>query len=430
MIWPGPETRRSASSAAHSDCRTAPGSRLPRPRPSGPHWRGRPASRRLQLPDVDLLLAVRGQLAPEELGIRTREYVLAPLVQADARVLLERTTTTLHGYARNTVLRQAAGNPLALVEFGRAVETSASGRLGVSADTPLPLSRRLEAMYCARLRELPPPTRRALLLAAAPGSQELADALASGRILIAPDHWVLAAEAGLVTLETQFRQTGVPAFVHPLMRSAVFQSATYIEQADAHRNLAAALTAYPARRAWHLAQSAWHPDEEVAALLEATAREIRGRASHAAAAAFERAAELSPDPRDACRRLTATGEAAGGADERVWMLRLAERAAAVGTEAGVPAEELAEARQWIAYGKLYIGVDANLVRDLLATLRTSMPETRFLRLCSSGSRPRQPTRTCTGPSPRSASAPATSRAMSSPASTQARRCSRLPYTAN
>jgi hypothetical protein len=210
------------------------------------------------------------------------------------------------------------------------------------------------------------------------------------------------------------------------MRSAVFQSATYIEQADAHRNLATALTAYPARRAWHLAQSAWHPDEEVAALLEATAREIRGRASHAAAAAFERAAELSPDPRDACRRLTATGEAAGGADERVWMLRLAERAAAVGTEAGVPAEELAEARQWIAYGKLYIGVDANLVRDLLATLRTSMPETRFLRLCSSGSRPRQPTRTCTGPSPRSASAPATSRAMSSPASTQARRCSRLP----
>jgi hypothetical protein len=76
--------------------------------------------RRLQVPDVDLLIAIRGQSAPEELGVRTREYPLAPLTQGDARALLRRAAATLHGHARDIVLRQAAGNPLALVEFGRA----------------------------------------------------------------------------------------------------------------------------------------------------------------------------------------------------------------------------------------------------------------------------------------------------------------------
>jgi hypothetical protein len=182
--------------------------------------------RRLQPADVDLLIAVRGPTAPAELGLRIRDYRLAPLARGEARALLGRTAGRLHGYARDTVLRQAAGNPLALVEFGRAVEAGARGRLGIFDDGPLPLSQRLEALFSARARDLPPPTRRALLLAATAGTDELSDVLACGRIAVTPRDWIPAAEAGLIA-----QQAGVPSFIHPLMRSAVFQSASYAEQA-------------------------------------------------------------------------------------------------------------------------------------------------------------------------------------------------------
>jgi DNA-binding CsgD family transcriptional regulator len=334
--------------------------------------------RRLQVPDVNLLIAVRGQSAPEELGVRTREYLLAPLAPGDAQDLLRRSAGTLYGDARDAVLRQAAGNPLALVELGQAVAASPPGRLGAFDDGPLPLARRLEALYSARARGLPPPTRRALLLASAAGSNELADAIASGRLTIAPEDWIPAAEAGLVALDTRRPGTPVPAFIHPLMRSAVFQSASYADQSDAHRNLAAALASRPERRAWHLAQSVWHPDEDIAGMLEAVGADAYRRcAFHAAAAALERAAELSPRPRDACRRFIRAADYASHGDQRTWMLRLAQRALTAGREAGLGDAELGEAQRFIARGKVYLGADASLVPDLIATVRTSSPETAF-----------------------------------------------------
>jgi DNA-binding CsgD family transcriptional regulator len=335
--------------------------------------------RRLRTGDVDLVIAIRGQAAPEELGVRTCEYALAPLGETEARELLGRAAKMLHGHARHTVLRQAAGNPLALVEFGRAVEANTPGRLGIFDDGPLPVPQRLEALYRARARDLPPPTRRALLLAAAAGTGELTDALTTRKITIAAEDWLPAAHAGLITLDANSSGVVVPAFIHPLMRSAVFQSASYPEQADAHRNLATALTAYPERRAWHLAQSVWHPDEGIAALLEAVGREANLRDGyHAAAAAFERAAELSPEPRDACRRLTLAAESASSAEQRAWSLQLAERAAALGTEAGLADEELAEVQRLVGIGKFYVGADANLLRDLLTTLRSPAAEAGYL----------------------------------------------------
>ena len=334
--------------------------------------------RRLQPADADLLIAVRGRSAPDELGVRTREYPLAPLAPGDAQKLLRTSATTLRGWALDTVLRRAAGNPLALVEFGRAVAAGAPGQLGIFDDGPLPLPARLEALYSARTRDLAPPARRALLLASAAGTDELADALASGRVAIAPEDWMAGLEAGLIVLDTRRDGTAVPAFVHPLMRSAVFQAASYAEQADAHRMLAAALLTRPERRAWHLAQSVWHPDEDIAAMLEAAARAVAARGGpHAAASAWERAAELSPHPRDACRRLTRAAWEADAADQRLWSLGLAERAVATGSEAGVAAEDLVEAQRLTAKGKVYLGADANLVGDLLGALRTSPMETRF-----------------------------------------------------
>jgi len=70
------------------------------------------------------------------------------------------------------------------------------------------------------------------------------------------------------------------------------------------------------RRAWHLAALAEGPDEQVAAELEAAARQARDRGSAAAmSAAYERAAALSPDPAARGRRLALAAEAAADAGQ-------------------------------------------------------------------------------------------------------------------
>ncbi len=194
------------------------------------------------------------------------------------------------------LLRVTGGNPLALVEIPALLT---AGQLGgrEPLDDPMRVGARAERAFLTRFETLPVPARSALLVAAASGSRTV-DSLLRALAASGLDASALEAaeSAGLVNIDGFALE-----FRHPLVRSTVYHGSPAGDRRAAHRALASALSDdrdehATVRRAWHLAAAAIGPDEDVAEQLDAAARDARDRAGYAAAAiAFERAAELTPD---------------------------------------------------------------------------------------------------------------------------------------
>ncbi|WP_160311611.1 AAA family ATPase, partial [Streptacidiphilus melanogenes] len=280
------------------------------------------AARRLRAEGVVVLFAAReGEGTAPAAGLPERGLV--GLDDAAAAQVLARHVPDADEVTRRQLLELAHGNPLALRELPGA-EGDAGG--------PLPLAGRLQLAYHGQLSRLPAATQTLLLVAAAEESGELSVVLEAAERLGASAQDLQPAESAALVGVTG--AGGRLAFRHPLLRSAVLGRAPLAQRLAAHAALAAVLDGREVpggdaavRRAWHLVQAAPGPDESVAATLEGVAETAAARGGPSgAAAAYERAALLSPAPEDVTRRLVLAAEAAAEAGEVVRAESLAGRA--------------------------------------------------------------------------------------------------------
>ncbi|MEV6238548.1 AAA family ATPase [Lentzea sp. NPDC051838] len=224
------------------------------------------------------------------------ELFVRGLDDADARALLDSVIKgPVDGRVRDRIVAEARGNPLALLELPREVADGLD---------PGPLTSRIEQSFIRQIEPLPADTRLLLLTAAA---EPLGDATllwrAAGLLELGADPAAAAVGTGLIEFGARVR------FRHPLVRSAVYRSASTADRQSVHRALADVTDPAidPDRRAWHRAQATTSPDEDVAADLSNTASRAQARGGLLAAAAFlEQAAVLTPEPgRRADRELAA-----------------------------------------------------------------------------------------------------------------------------
>jgi DNA-binding CsgD family transcriptional regulator len=291
------------------------------------------AARRLGAEGVVMLFAVRDDPAAWFEAPGLQQLTLGPLAEAAAReVVASGRDAALSPEAERRLLRQAGGNPLALLELpGQdAIGGQDSG---------------IEAAFRARVVALPVQTRRLLLLAAAGETDETASWSELARLGELPPAAQLAGvEAGLIG------DVDAVVFRHPLVRSAVYNASSRAERAGAHRLLAAAASD-PLARASHLAAATDQPDAALATELEeAASAAIRRGAFASAATALGRAAELSTDPGGRVRRLISAAQAYLDAGDSDASSRLAEEARA-GVNAPADQAALAAVRGALELGR-------------------------------------------------------------------------------
>ncbi|HEX4862767.1 MAG TPA: helix-turn-helix transcriptional regulator, partial [Acidimicrobiales bacterium] len=298
-------------------------------------------ARRLLAEQIVLLFAIR-QVDDELNGLP--ELLISPLRHRDARALLE---SVLPARVDEPVLErivvETRGNPLALLELPRGLTpTELAGGFGLPASEPL--SAGIEESFSRRLANLPGDARRLLLVAAADPVGDPALVWRAAERLGIP-------QSAADILESEDLLVLGPRVVarHPLVRSAVYRAASPDERRAIHNALAAATDPVldPDRRAWHRAQAASKPDEDVAAELEESAARAQARGGFAAAAAFlDRATAMTPEASRRSARALAAAQAklqAGALDDALRLVAAAE--------AGI-LSELEQARAGLLRGQI------------------------------------------------------------------------------
>ncbi len=290
--------------------------------------------RRLAAAPVVLVCAVRTGCAPVPDGTGAEVLDLAPLTPAEAAAVLRRRRPDLTAKARARLVREAAGNPLALLGTPARPEPADRTERAPAPAAARPGARPAVPDFASRLDALPPDSRFLLLLHALAGHEErsvrLAVEAAGAAGAPASEETLVAAErSGLVRLH-HARLT----FLHPFVRVCLIRTASAADLRRAHAALAAVLPRDDERRAAHLAGAVEGTDDAVADHLEEVARRTIRRGGHAEAATLlERAARLSARAATRGARLTAAANAAAIGGRPAVAARLLADA---GTE-GVPA---------------------------------------------------------------------------------------------
>jgi DNA-binding CsgD family transcriptional regulator len=257
-------------------------------------------ARRLQAERVAVLFAARdGDARTFEAGDLPTVVVGGVDGEAAAAILSSPAGGTVDPAVRDELVTSTGGNPLALIELAGVLSADQlAGR--VPLPTPLPVTGGVERAFLDRFRRLPEAAQRWLLVAAADDTGRLTVVRDAAERLDAGDDALDAVErTGLLRVDGD-----ALSLYHPLVRSAVYRSATSAQRRATHRALAEVLEGDEDRRAWHLAAAADRPDQQVVAALDAVAERAAARGGHeAAAAAWARAAELTSGSEDRGRRL-------------------------------------------------------------------------------------------------------------------------------
>jgi len=293
----------------------------------------------LDVPSADALVFTARRVAAEGIAIlfaaregELRRFDAAGLAELTlegldrdlAITLLQQSAPDAPGHVRERLLAEAAGNPLALLELPAGLSPE---QLSGQSPLPqaLPLTARLSATFTKRVRALPSAAQSAMLVAAAEDTGELRVVQdAAAQLGLAIDALDPAEEVGMVHVHE-----GRVRFRHPLVRTAVYESATRGRRERVHKALADVLAGEGRedRSVWHRAMATEAADEELAVALEVLAGQSQRRGGHASAAsAFERAARMSEHQSARRRRLAAAAEAAFAASQLDWAVALVRRA--------------------------------------------------------------------------------------------------------
>ena len=289
------------------------------------------AARQLQADRVAMVFAGRdgdagaGGFSPDSLPVAR----LAGLEPTAARCLLaQRGGQPPSDEVADRLLAETGGNPLALLELPTELRVDQ-----LSGTVPLPfrltLTARVERAFLERTRRASTGVQ-ALLLVAAADDTGRASVVHNAAITFGMDAaaWDEAERSRLLTVVDD--RVSVR---HPLVRSAVYQSATSLERRRAHAALAQALDDDPDRQSWHRALATSGPDPAVADALHGVAERAERRGAYKAAAdAFDRAAGLTAADSERAMRLFA-------AARNAWSAGDAARASALCTSARALADD-------------------------------------------------------------------------------------------